>query len=440
MNRKLPGFLLLLLALAYQAPAQTVARLAADYLAGYRRLGIPDFSFDYQANLRGIPAPANLQRQQEFFMAMQRRLAAVKPAGLPLAEHISYDHLRYETAQNLRRLALEMAFQKTGAAVPATGLAALPSHQAWYDLYARQYTSTPLTADELWEFGQQQVRRVQGEIRRLRGQLGYGQDSAGFYRYLASDTFILRDTAQIIQRYRGIEQRIRRHLPAVFADTVVPYLRIATWRGATPATPPGIYRGDAVTYNFNFASGRHNTRAMEWIYEHEGIPGHHYQASMQNKRPPYSPLTAETFYSGNAEGWGCYVEYLGKQLGLYQTPEAELGKWEWDLVRSARVVLDVGIHARGWTKAQALAYWQANVPGQDDIAEREINRVTNWPGQCLSYKVGAQRIEDMKARLTRRPGFDLRRFHAAYLALSGLPLEVVEQHIEAVYSALKPGR
>jgi uncharacterized protein (DUF885 family) len=106
------------------------------------------------------------------------------------------------------------------------------------------------------------------------------------------------------------------------------------------------------------------------------------------------------------------------------------------LVRSARVVLDVGIHDRGWTHAQARAYWQANVPGQEDIAEREINRVTNWPGQCLSYKVGAQRIETMKSRLAQRPDFNLPRFHSAYLALSRLPLEVVERHIEGVYDSL----
>lgn len=156
----------------------------------------------------------------------------------------------------------------------------------------------------------------------------------------------------------------------------------------------------------------------------------------QRRSKFFSPLSALTFYSGNAEGWGCYVEYLGKELGLYQQPAAELGKWEWDLVRSARVVLDVGIHDRGWTHAQALAYWQANVPGQDDIAEREINRVTNWPGQCLSYKVGAQRIEDMKSRQAQRPGFSPPRFHAAYLALSRLPLEVVERHIDAVADLL----
>jgi uncharacterized protein (DUF885 family) len=436
MRLPLLSFLLLILALSHPARAQSVDKLASEYLAGYQQLNIPELGFDYQENLRQVPAADQLKRQQAFFRAMQRRLAAVKRTKLTLKEQIAYDHLAYETAHNLQRLVLETAFRKTSAAVPATGMAALPSHHTWYALYTKQYTSTSLGADELFAFGQQQVQRVQGEIRRLRRQMGYGQDSAGFYRYLASDKFFLTDSNQIIQCYRGIERRIRQHLPVAFADTAVPYLRIRTWPGATPATPPGMYRNSEVSYDFNFSTGRHNTRAMEWIYEHEGIPGHHYQASLQSKSPPYSPLSAITFYSGNAEGWGCYVEYLGRQLGLYQQPELELGKWEWDLVRSARVVLDVGIHDRGWTRAQALAYWQANVPGQDDIAEREINRVTNWPAQCLSYKVGAQRIEEMKARLARRPGFSLRRFHAAYLALSGLPLEVVERNIEAVYTSL----
>jgi len=416
------------------AEAQPVQQLAADYLAGYRQLGLPDFQFDYQDNFRQVPAPVQLRRAQTFFSGMQQRLAAIKRSSLNLQEQITYDHLGYEAAQHLQRIALESALQQSNASIPATGLAGLPNHHAWYAYYARYYTTTAQSPDELYQFGQQQVARVQAEIRRLRGQMGYAHDSVGFYRYLNSAQFQLTDSVEIVRRYRAIEHRIRQRLPALFADTLVPALGIQTWAGATLATPPGIYRQGR--YDYNFATGRHNRRAMEWIFEHEGIPGHHYQSTVQRKTPPYSPLSAITFYSANAEGWGCYVEYLGKQLGLYQQLEAELGKWEWDLVRSARVVLDVGIHDRGWTHAQARAYWQANVPGQDDIAEREINRVTMWPGQCLSYKVGAQRIEDMKSRLARQPRFSLPRFHAAYLALSRLPLEVVARHIEAVYGAL----
>lgn len=432
MKGKILGLLLGLAAGGPVTMAQSVKQLTADYLAGCERLHIPQIGFDYQENLRRIPPPADVQQQQTFFRTMQRRVAAVRRAPLSPTDQISYDHLTYELDHQLAYLPLALAF-RPGAAVPATGLAALPNHHAWYAWYAHHYTSTALTPDELFAFGQQQVRRVQGEIRRLRGQLGYAADSAGFYRMLAADSFFLTDSSQILRQYRVIERRTRARLPLLFADTAVPALGIRTWPGATPAMPPGIYREG--TYDFNFATGRHNRRAMAWIFAHEGLPGHHYQFSIQHRQPALSPLSEQTFYSGNAEGWGCYVEYLGRELDLYAQPAQELGKWEWDLVRSARVVLDVGIHDRGWTKAQALAYWHANVPGQADIAEREINRVTAWPGQCLSYKVGADFIEQQRTRLARQPGFDIRRFHAAYLALSGLPLEVVARHLDRLYQA-----
>lgn len=433
MNGKVWAMLLWLAPWWPAATAQSVAKLTADYVAGCARLHVPETGFDYQQNLRQLPAPADLKQQQTFFRAMQRRVTAVRRTTLPPADQVGYDHLTYEIGHQLDRLTLELAFRKQPAVVPTTGLAALPNHHGWYAWYARHYTSTARTPDELFAFGQQQVRRVQAEIRRLRTRMGYAADSAGFYRMLAADTFFLTDSNQIMRQYRVIEQRIRARLPVLFADTAVPALGIRTWAGATAAMPPGIYRDG--NYDFNFATGRHNRRAMEWIFEHEGLPGHHYQFSIQHRNPPLSALSEQTFYSGNAEGWGCYVEYLGPQLGLYAQPAQELGKWEWDLVRSARVVLDVGIHDRGWTKTQALAYWHANVPGQADIAEREINRVTNWPGQCLSYKVGADFIEQQRTRLARQPAFDIRRFHAAYLALSGLPLEVVARHLDWVYQA-----
>ena len=334
MNRKILFALLAAAMLVSQTKAQSVEKLSAEYLIGYLKLDVPEWGYDYQENLRQILSASQLKRQQVFFVGMQHRLATVKRSGLRLESQIAYDHLSYELAQNLRRTALELAFRQAAGTVPTTGLAALFNHHSWYAYYAHEHTSTTLTADELFAFGQQQVARVQGEIRRLRQQMGYGADSAGFYRYLAADQFFLTDSNQIIQRYRGIEQRIRAHLPVAFADTAVPALHIRTWPAATAAMPPGSYH--AGSYDFNFATGRHNTRAMEWIFAHEGIPGHHYQASVQQRTKLYSPLMAKAFYSSNAEGWGCYVEYLGKQLGLYQQPEVELGKWEWDLVRSAR--------------------------------------------------------------------------------------------------------
>jgi uncharacterized protein (DUF885 family) len=117
---------------------------------------------------------------------------------------------------------------------------------------------------------------------------------------------------------------------------------------------------------------------------------------------------------------------------LYQNPYTRLGKWEWDLVRSLRVVLDVGIHAKGWTTIQALAFWKQNIANQDDIAEREVRRCTQWNGQVLSYKIGAWKIQQILEKRKRKEGkdFDIRRFHADYLAFGQMPLTVIERMME----------
>jgi uncharacterized protein (DUF885 family) len=163
---------------------------------------------------------------------------------------------------------------------------------------------------------------------------------------------------------------------------------------------------------------------MEWLYMHEAIPGHHLQSSLRKQ----NALEDLFLYPGNFEGWACYVEYFGKDLGLYADPYEELGKWEWDLVRSARLVIDAGIHYYGWTREQALDYWKKTIPNQDDIAEREVTRVTNWTAQALSYKVGADVIFRMSRQWQRlHPNDPPSRFRRWYLEQGALPLSVIEK-------------
>jgi uncharacterized protein (DUF885 family) len=162
---------------------------------------------------------------------------------------------------------------------------------------------------------------------------------------------------------------------------------------------------------------------------HEAIPGHHLQSSLKKQNPGSAQLMELFIYPGNFEGWGCYVEYFGKDLGLYNDAYSLLGKWEWDLVRSARLVLDAGIHYYGWTHDQALAYWKETIPGQEDIAEREVNRVTNWAGQTVSYKAGADFIFRLKEKWRKQnPGKPQWMFHRRYLDCGPVPLQVVEQN------------
>jgi uncharacterized protein (DUF885 family) len=226
---------------------------------------------------------------------------------------------------------------------------------------------------------------------------------------------------------------VRAHLAGFIGTDDIPPVFAMQWPGATAQTPPGMYLNHRYNsygkdvFQFNFYSGQYNRRAIEWLYMHEAIPGHHLQFSMRANSTPLQDLFS---YPGNFEGWGCYVEYFGKELGLYEDPYMYLGKWEWDLVRSARLVIDAGIHYFGWTREQALAYWKQNIPNQDEIAEREVTRVTNWPCQALSYKVGADRIFKMQIKWQlKHPGLPLNKFYHFFLDMGNLPLTVIERNI-----------
>ncbi|GAB2966586.1 hypothetical protein GCM10027048_41450 [Hymenobacter coalescens] len=444
------GFSALLLSLAPPAFSQTAApadearlqALFADFARDYRALGVRPLQLDYQQNLRLIPAPGELQRRQQVLREYQQRLGRLSRAQLAPDSRYDFDQLAYELAFNLRRAELEERFVRArpDRASAASGLATLPDAAAWYALYAQRYTSLALTPAELLAFSEAEVRRVQGQIRRLRRVLGYGADSAGFYRHLQSPAFQLTDEAEVRRRYARIRQRARAGLPRLFADTALPAVAIRVIADSGPATPPGYYQPDEAgrdeagptlgAFYFNFYRQRHNVRAMEWTFLHEGVPGHHYQFSLNRQQQARLPAFKSFFlYNAHFEGWSAYVEYLGHDLGLYQDPYSELGKWEWDLVRSVRVALDAGIHAQGWSKAQALAYWRQRVPGADDIAEREVNRCVAWPGQALSYKLGAARLLQLRTQLQQQQGsrFDIRRFHALVLSRGQLPLPVLEQ-------------
>jgi uncharacterized protein (DUF885 family) len=186
----------------------------------------------------------------------------------------------------------------------------------------------------------------------------------------------------------------------------------------------GYYDGDRQTYYFNNSRGYYGRRNLDWLILHESTPGHHYQtqyAQQRNACPAKAPYAS---YSAFAEGWGAYVEEFGAQLGLYREPSDELGAVEWDLVRSIRVVLDVGINYEGWSQEQALALWRRELPMLPELAEREIKRVRDWPAQAITYKYGAFVIRTLREeqRAALGPAFDIRAFHDAVLRNGALPL------------------
>jgi uncharacterized protein (DUF885 family) len=166
---------------------------------------------------------------------------------------------------------------------------------------------------------------------------------------------------------------------------------------------------------------------VDMLLLHESTPGHHFQSHYAAQAKGCPAVLPPVFYSAFAEGWSAYVEEFGRELGVYRQPSDELGAVEWDLVRSIRVVLDVGINYEGWSEQQAHAYWREQLPMLPQLAEREITRVRNWPVQAITYKYGSAVIRQLRAAEQARLGsaFDIRTFHDTLLRNGSLPMAVL---------------
>ncbi len=409
---------------------QNLQSIAEDFIKDYTRLNIPELQYDYRQYLSKIPAADMLDEQEVFFDSIQKKISGHKHTFMSDDDRIIYDHLGYEITNNKQRIRLQKEWLNKGRKTPEGGLYQLGKN--YYTWTIKQYTSVDITPEEVYALGELEVRKVKKEIAAIQKQMGY-TDSASFYQHLNSSEYYITDKQALLKEFERVDSMVRIHLPQFIGIKYIPAIHAMEWPGATAQTPPGMYLNRSNNaygkdvFQFNFFTKRYNKRAIEWLYMHEAIPGHHLQFSTAKQSTPFEDLF---YYPGNFEGWGCYVEYFGKYVGLFQEPYSYLGKWEWDLVRSARLVIDVGIHYYGWSREKALTYWKQTIPNQNDIAEREVTRVTNWPGQALSYKVGAAQIFKMQDAWEKKyPGRPLQEFYQRFLIMGRLPLSVIQKNI-----------
>jgi uncharacterized protein (DUF885 family) len=399
-----------------------------QFINGYTKLNIPDMEYDYHDYFKSIPDADALSRQEVFFAEQEQKLKTIKANK---QQKLDYDHIAYEINFNRERTRLEKQWVNDGRKIPEGGLHQLNNYKDWYKYFIKKFTGTNMKPEEVYALGKIEVSKVQNEIKKIRLALGYA-DSIAFYMHLQADSFYITDKTKLIKGFEEIDSTVRKHLNSFVENNDLSPVYAMEWPGAGQYTPPGIYlnrNSNAYgkdVFQFNFYGNKYNRRAMEWLYMHEAIPGHHLQSVYRKE----DELQSLFLYPGNFEGWACYVEYYGKDVGLFSDPYSYLGKWEWDLVRSARVVLDVGIHYYGWTHEQAINYWKTTIPGQDDIAEREITRVTNWCSQTLSYKIGAHYLMQMREQwLKTYPLESIKEFHLQYLRAGIRPPEVIKMNM-----------
>jgi uncharacterized protein (DUF885 family) len=436
MNKKLLSLLIAAVITCSFNPQDKFRDFTKRFAKEWLEAGIPEFTYDYREYFNTIPDQKNIDKQLMFFHDYSHQILQFDRGHLIPEQQIVYDHISYEIAFNITRLKLEKQWTKAGRRIPLNGLYSLSNYKEWYTCFIQKFTSLDTSPEEIMSFGLEEVKRVNHEIDQIRIRNGF-RDMDSFYKHLNSDHFYFTDKTDILKAFAHTDSCVRANLKQFAGKTNIPEIYPMEWPEAGQFTPPGIYlnkKDNAYgkdVFQYNFYGGKYNKRAIDWIYMHEGIPGHHLQSTLRENNS--DEIQALFLYPGNFEGWACYVEYFGKELGVYADDYSYLGKWEWDLIRSGRLVLETGIHYFGWSKEKALEFWKANIYGQDEIAEREVTRVTNWPGQALTYKLGAKFIFDLRSKIKSEfVQISEADFNRCLLNFGMRPLPVIEKNISKI--------
>jgi uncharacterized protein (DUF885 family) len=428
------SFLLTAGANASPAAADEASAAVAAFDSERKSLGVASFSLALEDNVAALKAGAALEAEREFAARHLARLNAVDAATLPVCARIDLEKARFEAGMALRRARIA---ERPGLRdVLKAGLGASAEGREFYDLLLDWQIGEEVDPEKILAFGERQVKRANRRYAALQKKIGFPGDDAGLAAHLRSDAFSTRDAAFLQRTFEAADKSVRERLADLFNDYQIAPVKIArAERGGPLAQTPGFYDGASGTFFYNVAGDTYDLRNRDWLYLHEALPGHHFQNAIGALPGACVSSLPDLWSPAFVEGWGAYVETLGGRLGLYETPEAELAAVEWDMVRSARVVIDVGMNYRGWSDAEALAYWRKAVRGQEAIAQREIDRMRRWPAQVVTYKYGAARFEEARNRLEKSAGkdFDERAFHDLVLGRGPMPFPVFSSLVENAF-------
>jgi uncharacterized protein (DUF885 family) len=325
---------------------------------------------------------------------------------------------------------------------PADSLSSIPNGKAAYAIMVRRLTTTDQTPDQIHSLGEQEVKRIEGEMSAILTETGFKGTLADFQKNMMSSPeqhFHSKD--EMLAYCRNIAKIIEPELPREFRH--IPMLLygvrpIPADREAATATNAQAPSPDFTTpgwFNLNTYQPEKQVKYdKESLVLHEAVPGHIFQITLAEAQTGLPDI--RKFYGNSAyiEGWALYSESLGSQLGLYRDPYSRFGQLASERFRAVRLVVDTGIHQLGWTRAQALDYFQTHAPEE---SAAEIDRYISWPAQALSYKMGQLRIRQLRTEAEKQlgPKFDVREFHDAVLRDGTLPLELLTEQIQTFIAA-----
>jgi len=329
----------------------------------------------------------------------------------------------------------------------SSGIDALENGLNYYNYSIKLYTTTNMTADEIHNLGLSEVGRISSEMESIKDKVGFKGDLKSFFNYVRElDQLIpFNEPSQVIDNFNSIHLKMMPQVNSLFGlqpKTSFEVRRTEAFReksasaqynsGSLDGTRPGIFYVPIPNVDkYNFFSD-------EDLFLHEAIPGHHFQISLQQENQSLPSFRKSLWYSAYGEGWALYSESLGTELGLYDDPYQYFGMLSAEMHRAIRLVVDTGIHTKGWSREEAIQYSLDNEAESEASITSEIERYMANPGQALSYKIGQLKIRELRSKAEKKldEKFDIKIFHKKVLESGCIPLELLEEKIEKWISSV----
>jgi uncharacterized protein (DUF885 family) len=376
------------------------------------------------------------------------------PAGVPDSARARLasagrDAVANSVVAGYREFGEFMAREYVPAARRTLGASELPRGREYYAARVRRYTTLDLTPDQVHQTGLAEVARIRAAMDSVMRSTGFRGTFPEFVRFLRTDPRfyaktpeeLLRHTSLVLKRMDGELPKLFGRLPRLpygikeIPDYIAPRTTTAYY---SPGSPDGTRAGNYYVNTYDLKS--RPLYEVESLSFHEAVPGHHLQIALAQELPDAPNFRRRASFTAFVEGWGLYSESLGREVGFYQDPYSYFGHLTYDAWRACRLVVDTGIHDKGWTRQQAIDYMAANTGLSLLNITNEVDRYIAWPGQALAYKVGQLKIRELRTLAERElgPRFDVREFHDVVLGSGSIPMSVLEANVRA-YVARKQG-
>jgi prolyl oligopeptidase len=381
------------------------------------------------------------------YRAMPESIPALEQARLRQAAR---DAITGVVVPAYRRFETFLLERYLPASRDSVGISETPDGPSWYANRAAHFTTTAMTPDEIHQLGLAEVARIRGEMDAVIRQIGFKGSFPEFLAHLRSaPEFRYQSADDLLEAYRAMSKRIDPLLTGLF--------------GKLPRTPYGVRPIPAIsapdtTTAYYMQPSRDGLRPG-WFYVnlyrpeerpkyeipvltvHEAVPGHHLQIALAQELPDVPNFRRFGGFTAFVEGWGLYSESLGDEMGLYEDPYDRFGYLTYEMWRAVRLVVDTGMHSKGWTRDEAIEYFKANAGKTELDIVNEIDRYIGWPGQALAYKIGQLKIRELRSRAEAALGnrFDVRAFHDLVLGAGALPLDLLETRVDAWIAAQPAG-